>query len=323
MPANYQQNYAPLRRRVLLVVLLVLAVALTTVYAREGATGPLHSVQDRVLALIAPFGRAGAQLGTVTEAAGTAAGDAAANEATLSALREQNQQLRQMLVNAEEYRLEAERLRDLLNMKRVAGVSGKVAHIIGRSANAWDQSITIDLGSADRVEPGMTVLGATGVIGQVVRTTEHTAVVRLLTDPNSGAAVKIQSSRAEGVVRGSVSGVLYLEDLEEDVIPEVGDVVITSGLGGSYESGLVVGTIVTVNKTTGNASGDVIVSPNSSAYMLEEVLVVMDENDDVVDVPDAGEDEEEESEEAGESAEGAAASESASSGSMSMQDSVG
>ena len=120
----------------------------------------------------------------------------------------------------------------------------------------------------------MTIMGATGVIGQVSHTTAHTSTVRLLTDPNSGAAVMIQSSRENGIVRGSINGALYLEDLDEDVIPEVGDVIVTSGLGGSYERGLIVGAVVSVNKTANNSTGSIIVNPNDSASLLEEVIVV-------------------------------------------------
>ena len=189
-------------------------------------------------------------------------------------LREQNEELRRQLAEAEEYRQEANRLQGLLNMKKESGVTGPVARIVGRSSNAWDRSITIDLGSEEGVAGGMTVMGANGVIGQVSQAHAHTSTVRLLTDSNSGAAVMVQSSRADGIVRGSISGLLYLEDLDEDVIPEVGDIVVTSGLGGSYERGLVVGTIVSVNKTASDSTGDIIVDPNGDASMLEEVIVV-------------------------------------------------
>ena len=275
MPLNLQQSGSSSARIIVLVVLLILSLVLLTVYAREGENGPIHSVQGAVMGGSATVGRAGAGLGSATEGAGTALSDATANDSTLSALREQNQQLRQMLSNAEEYRQEAQRLQALLDMKQVSGVTGPVAHIVGRSANAWDQSITIDAGSEDGVEEGMTIMGATGVIGQVTNTSPRTSSVRLLTDPNSGAAVMIQSSRANGVVRGSLNGILYLEDLDEEAIPEVGDVVVTSGLGGSYERGLIVGAVVSVNKTTSNPGGTIIVSPNDNASLLEEVIVVV------------------------------------------------
>ena len=273
MPSNYQQSGLS-TRRVVFVVLLVVSLVLVTVYAREGDDGPIHAVQNGVMSVTGQVGRIGAGIGGGTETLGNAVDDATANQATLTALREQNEQLRKLLADTDEYRQEAERLRALLDMKQVSGVTGPAAHIIGRSANAWDQSITIDLGSEDGVEAGMTVMGATGVIGQVVRTADNSSTVRLLTDPNSGAAVMIQSTRAYGIVRGSLDGLLYLEDIDEDQIPQVGDVVLTSGMGGSYERGLIVGAVVSVNKTTSNATGTIIVSPNDDASLLEEVIVV-------------------------------------------------
>ncbi len=274
MALNLQQNASRSSRRGLLIILLVVALVLSIVYSREGTSGPLHAVQNTVMGVTAPLMGTTAGLGSATQAAGDAMEDATANPNTLSGLREQNEQLRQLLSNAEEYRQEAERLRALLDMKQVSGVSGPVARIIGRSTNPWDQSITINLGSEDGVQSGMTIMGATGVLGQVSRTAEHTSTVRLLTDPNSGAAVMIQSSRENGIVRGSISGVLFLEDLADDVIPSVGDVVVTSGLGGSYERGLIVGAIVSVNKTASNPTGTIVVNPNDSASVLEEVIVV-------------------------------------------------
>lgn len=274
MALNLQHTRSRSSRRGLLIVLLIVALALSVVYNREGDSGPLHTMQSKVMGFTGPATGLAAALGAGVEGAGQNLSDATANENTLSALREQNEQLRALLVDAEEYRLEAERLRDLLDMKRVSGITGPTARIIGRSTNPWDQSITIDLGFADGVRPGMTVMGATGVIGQVSQTNEYTSIVRLLTDPNSGAAVMIQSTRDYGIVRGSISGVLFLEDLDDDVIPMVGDVIITSGLGGSYERGLIVGAIVSVNKTANNPTGTIVVNPNDNASVLEEVIVV-------------------------------------------------
>ncbi len=277
MPANFQQNKPAGGRPIALIVLLVVALACMGAYAREGDEGPIHKVQDVFLSIGAPFSALGGHGGSAIEGAGTALRDATADAETLSALREQNEQLRRLVAETEEYRQEAERLQGLLDMKRVSNVKGVIAHVIGYSTTAWDQSITIDMGSAEGVEPGMTVMGSTGVLGQTARVLDHTSTVRLLTDPNSGAAVKIQSSRANAIVRGSLDGRLHLGDLEDDQIPEVGDVVITSGLGGSYQSGLIVGTVVSVGKSSAGTAGDIIVNPNDSASLLEEVIVVMDD----------------------------------------------
>ena len=148
------------------------------------------------------------------------------------------------------------------------------ARVIGRSIEAWNQTVTVDVGKDDGIESGMTVMGSSGVVGQVVRTTAHTADVRLLTDSQSGAAAMIQSNRGEGIVRGSLEGLLYLENVDEANTPQPGDVILTSGLGGSYVRGLIIGTVVRVDQGKGNATGRIVVSPNDATGALEEVIVV-------------------------------------------------
>lgn len=275
MALNFQNRPQAPITRVLLVVLLVLSVLSMTLYVREGDNGPLHSVQAVVGSVFAPLKLAGASAGSALEGASEAAGDATASDQTLSALRESNAELTELVTKAEEYRLEAERLQGLLNLKDTYGIEGVSGRVIGRSTDAWNQTVTIDVGTASGVEPGLTVVGPSGVIGQVISASEGSSVVRLLTDPESGAAALVQSSRAEGVVRGSLNGLLYLENVDADVTLNVGDVVLTSGLGGSYTKGLLIGTIVRVDGSAADATRRVIVSPNEHATALEEVTVVL------------------------------------------------
>lgn len=280
MALNFQQGDTVLPRRILLIVLLAVSLVLATVYAREGEGGPLHVVQGALGVVSSPLRSVGSHVGSVVEAVDNAAADATADATTLTQLREQNQQLRKLLADADEYKTEVERLQGLLDVKSKTGVSGITAQVVGKSLDAWNQSVTINKGSADGITTGMSVMGSSGVVGQVSRTDANTSTVRLLTDPNSGAAVMIQSGRANGIVRGSLEGLLYLEDVPEDSIPVVGDVVITSGLGGSYVSGLVVGTVVSVEKTTANATGRIVVSMNDDVAQLEDVIVITPSEDD-------------------------------------------
>ena len=280
MAFDLRQNGAPVPGRLVIAALLVVALVLSAVYTREGESGPLHAVQSAFSLVSGPLRNAGAHVGAAVSSVAQNASDATADESTLSQLREQNQQLRSLLAQADEYKTEVERLQGLLNIKKESGVSGVTAKVVGKSLDAWNQTITIDMGSEDGISTGASVMGSSGVVGQVSHVEAHTATVRLLTDPNSGAAVMVQSSRANGIVRGSLVGLLYLEDVAEDSIPSVGDVVITSGLGGSYQSGLIVGTIVSVEKSTANATGRIVVSMNDDVSQLEDVIVVTTEADD-------------------------------------------
>lgn len=274
MVLNFQQKGSEFLRRVLVIALLVVSVVCVTLYAHEGEDGPLHGLQNGVSAAFTPLKFLGAATNAATDVVGEGIGNITADESTLSGLREYNAELIEQYSKMEEYRQENERLRALLDFTDASDVHGIGARVIGRSAQAWSQTITIDKGEADGVDAGLTVMAASGVIGQVVGTTGHTATVRLLVDPKSGAAALVQSSRAEGIVRGSLEGLLYLENLDVNAVVNPGDVVITSGLGGSYVKGLVIGTVVKIDLRAGDAIRRAVVAPNDQVSSLEEVFVI-------------------------------------------------
>lgn len=276
MALNFQQRSSVFLRRVLVVVFLVASLVLVTMYSREGQDGPLHTVQSSVSGAVAPLKFVGAAANSGVNSAGQSIENLTADESTLSGLRESNAELRELLAQADEYKQEAQRLQQLIDLKDRYEIDGVGARVIGNADQAWDQTITIDKGTAEGVETGLTVMGTSGVVGQVFDVAEHSSRVRLLTDSKSGAAALVQSNREEGIVRGSLEGLLYLEDLDADAEVVPGDVVVTSGLGGSYTSGLIIGTVVKVDTRQGDSTRRVVVSPNDSASTLEEVLVVFD-----------------------------------------------
>ena len=238
MALNFQQHEPASAGRLSLIIALAVSLVCVGLYQAEGATGPLHSLQSAVEGAMVPLQRASAPLTEAVDDAGAAAAEGGVTEETYATLRQQNEQLVQQLAAAEEQRLENERLRGLLNLRDTYEITGVSGRVIGRTTDAWNQTVTLDVGSSSGVETGLTVLGPTGVVGQVISVDGGSCRVRLLTDPQSGAAAMVQSSRAEGIVRGSMDGLLYLENIGADVNVQVGDVVLTSGLGGSYTRGL-------------------------------------------------------------------------------------
>lgn len=274
MAHETSNNIPLLLRRLTFAVLIVACVVCMSLYSREDETGPLHSLQSGVESLVAPLQFLGMPLVDANYSAQIDRSDAAATPETLEALRLQNAELSSLVSQTEEYRLEAERLRGLLAMGNSYGVEGVSGRVIGRSTDSWNQTITLDVGTDQGVEPGLTVIGSTGVAGQVVSCEARSCVVRLITDPQSGVAALVQSSRAEGIVRGSLSGVLYFDNVSADVELNPGDVVLTSGLGGSFTKGLFIGTITRVEGSIGDAARRVVVAPNENASPLEEYTVV-------------------------------------------------
>ncbi len=274
-------------RRVLLIGLIVASVVMMTVYGREGETGPLHTLQSAVSGAVSPLRIVGGSIESATSTVGDTVDNITADQSTLSGLREYNEQLVQQYSQMEEYKQEAQRLQKLLDLKDTYQIEGTGARVIGRSSEAWSQTVIINKGSDDGVSTGQTVMGTSGVVGQIASTSSHTATVRLLTDPQSGAAAMVQSSRAEGILRGSLVGLLYLEDLDADAEVNVGDVIVTSGLGGSYARGLIIGTVVKVDAQQGDTSRRVVVSPNDAISTLEDVLVVSSVGSDADDSDDS------------------------------------
>ena len=303
MALHFQQSGSVIAKRAILVVLLVVAVVLVGMYARESDDGALHEAQNTTTELFSPLSFVGSGIGTGLSDAANSIEDLTASEDDVTALQEANEELVDLLAQADEYRQEAERLEELLELRDSYDIEGVAANVIARSSTAWDQTITIDKGSSDGIDTGLTVMGSSGVVGQVVGISENTATVRLITDPQSGAAAMIQSSRDEGIVSGSLEGLLYLEDLDADAEVEVGDIVLTSGLGGSYVSGLVIGTVVKVESSQGDTARTAVVSPNDDASTLEEVLVVFNVGSSVDDSEDSDEEEADDAAEASETEE--------------------
>lgn len=168
MALNFQQHEPASAGRLSLIIALAVSLVCVGLYQAEGATGPLHSLQSAVEGAMVPLQRASAPLTEAVDDAGAAAAEGGVTEETYATLRQQNEQLVQQLAAAEEQRLENERLRGLLNLRDTYEITGVSGRVIGRTTDAWNQTVTLDVGSSSGVETGLTVLGPTGVVGQVI-----------------------------------------------------------------------------------------------------------------------------------------------------------
>lgn len=253
---------------------LVVSIALCFAYTFEGEKGALHSVQNAVSLGAVPAKRIGGVFGSALDATSARLDDSQANPETLSHLREQNAHLRNLVVQGEEYRQEIIRLRSLLSMKEAAKLSGVAARIIDKTLSGWERSVTINVGSAEGISPGMAVMGSSCVVGQVSAVNAHSAQVRLLQDSASGAAVMIQSTRVQGMIQGSLEGLIYVHNLTGDQMPQAGDSVITSGVGGTFPKGLLVGSVTPSHSSQLKHDERYLVTQPDNIAQLEEVFVI-------------------------------------------------
>ena len=274
MPFKFRISNPTVRAYGPIVAMVAVSLIALGAYAQEEETGPIHTLQSGTAAVFTPAKYASGAVSDAEYRAFTALGDLVAGDASKSQREEENAQLKKEIAELEEYRQESERLQELLGYQDAYDLEGVVCTVVSRSGESWNNTLTISKGTNDGVRPGMAVVGPSGVVGQVASANSHTSEVRLLQDPNSGVAVLLQSSRAEGIVKGSLDGRLYLENLPDDAQVEQGDVVITSGLGGSFNRGLIVGTVSKVEGASGGPTRKIIIEPNESVGPLQEVMVI-------------------------------------------------
>src|SRR5574340_84366 len=258
-----------------LIVLIVVSLVLLTVYFREGEGGPLHGMRRVTLEATAPIARLGTAIASPFRSAADFMAGLGVSRKRLDALEKQNDELRARLAELEEARQENERLRALVDFAEARKLAKLGAHVIRRPVSIWEGVIVIDRGSEDGVESGMPVIAAQGLVGQVVEVSKNVCSVRLLSDQQSGVAAMLQSTRATGVVRGSVGGDLSLDFVDRTQLPQIGDVVITSGLGGVYPTGIVVGDVTAVDDRRGELYPRITLESRVPIDRIEDVFILV------------------------------------------------
>jgi rod shape-determining protein MreC len=187
----------------------------------------------------------------------------------IAELQEENHRMKEM-------KLTNERMRQLLQFREKNSPSMIGAEVIGQDPSSWFKSVTIDKGEGDGVKKGMAVISPTGVIGQVLKTAPHYATVLLVTDYNSAIDCIVQRTRAKAIVEGKGENRCQLKYLLRADEAAVGDVVVTSGLGGNFPKGLMVGEIKKIDKRGHGVFQYAELVPSVDLTQLEEVFVIME-----------------------------------------------
>jgi len=203
-------------------------------------------------------------------------------------LEQRNKELRDLVdklmienVHLKEVEAENERLRKLLNFARAhpaydfmaAGVRGRV---IGYDPSNLLRYLIIGLDSNHGIEKGMPVVTERGLVGRVIEVGPNWAKVMLIIDPSSSVNAIIQSSRAMGVVEGRVGRGLMMKYIPQGEVVNVDDIVLTSGLGGNFPKGLIIGQVTAVQKSDVEMFQRAYIRPTVDFNGLEMVLVITD-----------------------------------------------
>jgi len=257
---------------------LILGLAALVLMALQ-VTGRLEPIQSAVTQLTSP-----AQVGTtgVTESVT----DAVDFVFELRQLRQRNAELEQingsLLVENFELR-EVERenqsLREMLDFAQTRpGLELRgaqiVARVIGRESNNFLDYIMLDLGQQHGVVVGMSVLTDQGLVGRISEVTDTTSKVLLITDSSSAINAILQSSRLNGVVRGTPSGDLVMDYIPQGAQFSIGEVVLSSGLGGRVPKGIPIGQVIEIRQRDIDVFQQAVVKPTVDFQRLELVMIV-------------------------------------------------
>jgi rod shape-determining protein MreC len=198
-------------------------------------------------------------------------------------LKHQIDDLQIQLQQSHEDILELQRLRGLLSFPVTNVGKTVVARVIGRDP-ARSQTVTIDKGAAHGVKPDSAVITPAGVVGRVIHTSNFFSIVQLIVDSQSAVGVMLESTRRQGVVRGTGGRDLDLDYIDDDNDLKQGDVFFTSGLDRIYPKGLPLGVILSIGPRRGLLK-TVEIRPSADLGRLEEVICVIQQtlNSDVTD----------------------------------------
>jgi rod shape-determining protein MreC len=190
------------------------------------------------------------------------------------ALLRENEEQRSLIAATWETEGENDRLRKMLAFEKETPAKLTMAAVIGADSAAFAKSLRINRGSRNGIGRNMAVITPSGIIGRITEVSPYYADVQLLTDSRSAVPVRVQRTRAQGVLEGLGQGLCHLKYVSRAEDVQAGDVVVTSGLGGIFPRGLVVGTVVSVDKKEFGVLQDVQVAPAADFQRLpEEVLI--------------------------------------------------
>jgi len=189
-------------------------------------------------------------------------------------LRRQTEMLEGELSRYREAYLQHQRLRDLLGFHSLDFPKAIPAEVLGVDPNLWSEAITINKGAAHQLQKDTAIVTRQGLVGHVVEVGPRYAKVLLLTDRRSAVDALVQRTRARGIVFGKSRDQLAFRyvSVRDDI--QVGDELISSGLGGLYPKGIRIGAVVSVRPQRYGLFYEIAVRPAVEFSKLEEVLAL-------------------------------------------------
>ncbi|MBA4375468.1 MAG: rod shape-determining protein MreC [Anaerolinea sp.] len=190
-------------------------------------------------------------------------------------LKNEVSQLQSELLQVKQQLTETDILYALLDYARTRPENKYVAaSVIGRDPSPFLNYIIIDHGSDDGVLKGMPVVTQQGLVGRVAAVTASAARIQLITDPGSIINIRLEEAKTEAQVTGSVTGDISLEMVNPSVNLVQGDLILTSGLGGSFPPDILIGQLISPQQEENALFQRATVQPVVDFVNLRAVLII-------------------------------------------------
>ncbi|MBR1580422.1 MAG: rod shape-determining protein MreC [Selenomonadaceae bacterium] len=265
-------------QKIIALIFVFLSVFCIVFFAARGKFEAPATSQGLML-ILSPFQSAvswiGNKLGFIT----TTVNDVMTVHEQNKQLRVEVEQLRAQNLEASEFAAENQRLRALLDYKDAAKQFDLLAaRVIGRESATWTSMVVINRGLADGLAVDMAVVTSMGLVGHLSEVGLNSSKVQLILDPRSSVGTLVQrpESRVAGIVEGDMNNPTMprMVNIPKDADVQVGDVIVTSGFGGVYPKGIVVGHVKEVKNDEGGLLKYGVLETTVNFQKLEDVAVI-------------------------------------------------
>ena len=267
-------------------VLVLVSLALLTVYFRESSNGSLHSMQSAGSTVLKPFEVAANRVAQPFRDAAGWIGGLSSSRSDNRKLKADNAKLQSQLFQYQSLLRENKDLRDMLHY--VGGPSFPqdykplATSIIAQAPGQFDQRVVVAVGRGDGVMLNSPVVSPTGfLVGVVTRVFANAAQVREITDESSFVSVVDPKTGAAGILRHNDPGSsIILDQVPKSATVNAGDRLVTAGwkqgnLTSIFPRGIPVGTVQGVNQTDIDPYKQIEVSPYVDFGNLNSIIVLV------------------------------------------------
>ncbi len=261
-------------------IIFILAFVFCSIFIVAKTNTQVPAAGKTAMAFLSPFQKGFSSLGVGVSDLKDSVEEVQNMQVELENLREEVKNLRSQNLNASEAISENQRLRALLGYKQNATQFDLVAaSIIGRESATWSSVVLINRGILDGVADNMAVVTELGLVGHVLEAGLNTSKVQLILDPRSSVGTLIQrpESRVAGIVEGDINNphAPKMLNIPKDADVKEGDMIVTSGFGGVYPKGIVIGKIKEIHNDEGGLLKHGIVATTVNFEKLEDVAIIV------------------------------------------------